>query len=82
MGKCIQKSNLTMTLSLSECTDGFWLYDVTRGMNLAIRSKSSIDAFVEALTYYQVKLKITEQKLFDLEEKVDSFINQFKEEDN
>lgn len=37
MGKHINSTKLTETLTLSECSDGFWLYDKTRGMNLSMR---------------------------------------------
>ena len=53
---------LSKTLTLCEYVSprsghfGFWLYDATRGMNLSMRAKSSTDAFVEALTYYQKRL--------------------------
>lgn len=38
MGK---HTTLTKTLTLSECSDGFWLYDETRGMNLSMRARTS-----------------------------------------
>jgi hypothetical protein len=44
---------LTDKLSLSECTDGFYLYDYQRGMNLSMRAKTEETAFVESLEYYQ-----------------------------
>ncbi|WPK37415.1 hypothetical protein [Escherichia phage AV123] len=40
MSKVINHKELNPTLSMSECTDGFWLYDDTRGMNLAMREKN------------------------------------------
>lgn len=40
MGKHINSTKLTETLTLSECSDGFWLYDKTRGMNLSMRAKN------------------------------------------
>lgn len=55
---------------------GFWLYDETRGMNLAMRAKSEQDAFVEALEYYQERLKEVESNLHSLLTKVDAFVAQ------
>jgi hypothetical protein len=73
-------NKLTDTLTLTEAHNGFWLYDHTQGMNLAMKAKSETDAFVEALTYYQKKLKETQAELSVLHRKVDSFLSQFKEE--
>ena len=52
MSKVINHKELSPTLSMSECTDGFWLYDDTRGMNLAMREKTEEAAYIEALEYY------------------------------
>lgn len=41
----------TDTLNMVYCKDGFWLYDETRGMNLAMKQKSEREAFIEALEY-------------------------------
>ena len=64
---------LTDTISLTECRDGFWLYDKTRGMNLAMRAKTERAAFLEALSYYQRRTKTVEGKLAALETLVDGF---------
>lgn len=82
--KPISSIDLTPTLSLSEYPQtsghrGFWLYDSTRGMNLSMRAKTPQDAFVEALTYYQERLKEVEQNYKELSEKVDAFVAQFVE---
>lgn len=61
---------------------GFWLYDKTRGMNLAMRAKTETEAFVEALTYYQKRLKEVETELSSLQLKVNNFVCQFVEEDH
>lgn len=58
---------------------GFWLYDKTRGMNLAMRAKTERDAFVEALTYYQKRLGTVEAEYAILQEKVAIFVDQFAE---
>ena len=82
MGKVISSTVLSSKLNLSEQTDGFWLWDETRGMNLSMRAKTAQDAFVEALTYYQNRLSKVEGELKELTLKVDAFVNQFKEEDD
>lgn len=80
--KPISFTKLSDTLNICECHDGFWLYDETRGMNLAMRAKSRDEAFTEALTYYQERLKELEEKHGDLVRKVNSFIGQFSEEED
>ncbi len=60
---------------------GYWLYDKTRGMNLAMRAETPTDAFVEALHYYQKRLTLREQELAALQSKVDAFVEQFTEPD-
>jgi hypothetical protein len=79
--KPINVKNLSPTLKLVERHDGFWLWDDTRKMNLSIRTKSEIDALVEAITYYQNRLRDIEQKYNDLSTKVDSFVEQFVSKD-
>lgn len=79
MSKTINHVQLTETLGLAERQDGFWLYDKTRGMNLSMRAKTPQDAFVEALGYYQRRLKTVEERLYELEEKVNAFVEQFIE---
>lgn len=76
MAKCISHIKLSDTLGLSECKDGFWLYDSTRGRNLAMRAKTANDAFVEALEYYQERLQQVEQQYKELHAKVDAFVSQ------
>lgn len=51
MAKTLNVKKLSDTISIAECTDGFWLYDETRGMNLSMRAKSSEAAMFEALEY-------------------------------
>ena len=80
--KAIRTIKLTDTLALSECKDGWWLYDKVVGMNLGIRCKSPEDAFVEALTYYQERLTLAEGNLKSLSEKVEIFVDQFVTEDD
>lgn len=72
--KPISHVQLTDTLGLTQMRDGFWLYDETRGMNLAMRAKTERDAFTEALTYYQGRLVGAEKAHSTLRARVDSFI--------
>lgn len=80
--KAIRTIKLTDTLALSECKDGWWLYDKVVGMNLGMRCKSPDAAFVEALTYYQEQLTLAEENLKSLSEKVERFVDQFVTEDD
>lgn len=69
---------LTPTLGLTDCRDGVWLYDETRGMNLSMKAATSEAAFVEALTYYQQKLSEMESAYRVLKVRVDAFVGQFR----
>ncbi len=82
MGKVISGRKLSDTLELAECTDGFWLYDKTRGMNLAMKAKTSEAALLEALEYYQERLQEVENNYNSLKAKVDHFVGQFADEDD
>lgn len=82
MSKHISSNKLSDNLTMSLCTDGYWLYDYTRGMNLSMHAKTEQDAFVEALTYYQKRLLEVESKHKSLSEKVDIFVSQFVEDGN
>ena len=72
---------LTGSLTMSECKDGYWLYDRTRGMNLSMKAKTQEDAFVEALTYYQETTKKVEDQLKKLNVSISIFINSISDED-
>ena len=80
--KAISTTKLTDNLALSECKDGWWLYDKVLGMNLGMRCKSPEDAFVKALTYYQKRLTVSEERYTNLSGKVEKFISQFVTEDD
>ena len=80
MGKVISNIKLSETLDLSEQTDGFWLWDETRDMNISMRAKTSTDAFVEALGYYQERLIEVESAYNILQAKVSAFVGQFEED--
>jgi hypothetical protein len=75
---------LSETLTLCEYEagrdKGFWLYDKTRGMNLAMRSKTDTDAFVSALAYYQNRLTKVETSYRELKTNVDEFVERFAED--
>jgi len=77
MANTIVATKLSETLQISECSDGFWLYDKTRGMNLSMQAKTFNDAFVQALTYYQKQLSNVEKSYWALQGQVDSFVSQF-----
>lgn len=68
-------------MQLHEYVDGFWLYDDTRGMNLAMRAKTEQAAFIDALEYYQKRLLFVEKEYNDLKTKVDAFVGLFPNED-
>ena len=80
MGKVISNIKLSETLDLSEQTDGFWLWDETRDMNISMRAKTSTDALVEALGYYQSRLIEVESAYKILQVKVSAFVGQFEED--
>jgi len=77
MGKAIRNVFKNDTLSLVECTDGYFLYDTVVGMNIAMRSKTEQDACIEALLYYQRRLQEVKSDYEDLNNKVESFLCQF-----
>ena len=78
----ISSIRLIETLGLSECKDGFWLYDYTQGMNLAMRAKTERDAFVEAIKYYQKRTIEIEKKFKALDDSVQNFISSVSEEED
>jgi hypothetical protein len=73
--KSIRNIRLTDNLTMSECKDGYWLYDYTKGMNLSMRAKTQEDAFVEAISYYQKRLEKVEIKLNKQTKEIDKFIS-------
>lgn len=80
MSKTINIEDLTATISIAECSDGFWLYDSTRGMNLSMRAKTRDSAFIEALEYYQHHLNMVENDYEEMKDKVDKFVSLFSED--
>ena len=81
MGKTIKVEDLTPTLHLAECTDGWWLYDDTRGMNLSMGATTRESAFIKTIEYYQGRLAEIESNYRQLKGHVDSFVNLFADEE-
>ena len=79
--KAIRHIKLTDTLTISECKDGYWLYDKTRGMNLSMRAKTEQDAYVDAITYYQKRCVEIEEKKKKLYDSVNNFIGSLSDND-
>lgn len=82
MAKAIRNVFKLDTLALTECNDGFYLYDNVVGMNISMRAKTEQDACIEALLYYQKRLMEVKADYKTLDNKVQSFLSQFEEEDN
>lgn len=78
--KVISQEKLSDTLTLSKCTDGFWLWDDVYRGNLAIRSRTREAALLECIRYYQRRLPEVYNKLSSLQSKVDSFLVQFEDD--
>mgnify|MGYP003402959787 FL=1 len=82
MGKVIRNIFKSEKISLSECTDGFFLFDFVRGQNISIRAKNEKSAFIEAILWYQKRLTDSQLKYRELNNKVNGFISQFNDDDN
>jgi hypothetical protein len=78
-------TKLSDTLTLHECKDpkngdfGFWLYDETVGMNLAIRAKTREEAILLALKFHQIAHKRAEEQRDELQAVIAGFIKSLKE---
>ena len=81
MSKAIRNLFKLDTLSLTECSDGFYLYDKVVGMNISMRAKTEQDACIEALLYYQKRLMEVKYDYKNLDNKVQNFLSQFDKED-
>ena len=77
MSKVIRKVFKIDTLSLHECSDGYYLYDYIVGMNIGMRAKTEQDAYIEALLYYQKRLVEVKKDYKTLDDKVEGFLSQF-----
>ena len=82
MSKVIRKIFKIDTLSLHECTDGYYLYDYVVGMNISMRAKTEQDAYIEALLYYQRRLVEVKTDYKTLNNKVETFLSQFDRDDD
>lgn len=82
MAKAIRNVFKIDTLSLVECNDGYYLYDTVVGMNISMRAKTEQDACIEALLYYQKTLVKAKKEYKDLNDKVESFLSQFRGEED
>lgn len=80
-----EKVSDSLTISLCHASmdikQGYWLYDKTQGMNLAMGADTIEKAYLQALKYYQTKLAQVESDYKILNQKVDSFLSQFSEEE-
>lgn len=79
MSKLIAVEEFSESVHISECSDGFWLYDKTRGMNLAMRAKTREDALKKAVSYYQHRLAEAEAENKAFRDKVEAFVTLFPE---
>ena len=82
MGKAIRNVFKVDNLTLTECTDGYFLYDYVVGMNISMRAKTEQDACIEALLWYQKSLKEAKDNYKILDNKVESFLSQFRGEED
>lgn len=82
MSKVIRKIFKIDTLSLHECTDGYYLYDYVVGMNISMRAKTEQDAYIEALLYYQRRLVEVKTDYKTLNDKVETFLSQFDRDED
>jgi hypothetical protein len=82
MVKAIRKVFKIDTLSLHECNEGYYLYDYVLGMNISMRAKTEQDACIQALLYYQKSLVESKKRYEILNDKVESFLSKFVENDD
>ena len=82
MGKAIRNVFKIDTLSLVECSDGYYLYDTVVGMNITMRAKTEQDACIEALLWYQKSLVNAKLEYRILNDKVENFLSQFDRDDD
>jgi hypothetical protein len=72
----------TETIELCMVLEKYWLWDFTQEVNLSMRSETKEAAFVEALEYYQKRLKRVESEYHELQSKVDRFMEELKLEED
>ena len=81
MGKAIRNVFKTDTLTLTECTDGYYLWDKVAGFNIAIHAKSEQQALIDGLDYYQRYHSKLQKDYKELDNKVQNFLSQFDRDD-
>jgi hypothetical protein len=72
----------TETIELYVKSGKYWLWDFTQEMNLSMRVETKEAAFLEALRYYQKRLKKIEGEYHELQSKVDRFVEELKLEED
>lgn len=77
--RALKHIELTDKLTLSECDDGFWLYDYDAEMNLSMRANSEREALLEAITYYKSKAKELKRILDKQDKAIEQFISSVDE---
>jgi len=82
MGRAIRNVFKTDTLTLTECTDGYYLWDNVASFNIAIHAKSEQQALIDGLNYYQNYHSKLKKEHKDLNDKVQNFLSQFEREDD
>jgi hypothetical protein len=82
MGKPIRNVFKTETFTLTECTDGYFLWDQVRKINIAMYAKTEQSALIEGLLYYQRRCAEISKDYKELDAKVQLFFSQFNEEDD
>lgn len=82
MGKAIKNVFKTDTLVLTECTDGYYLWDKVAGFNIAIHAKTEQEALIDGLKYYQTSHHKLKKDYKELNDKVESFLCQFDREED
>lgn len=78
MAKFIKLVIETDGFTVSEYSDGYWLWDSYKEMNLSMHAKTSEEAFTEALEFYQERLAQVEKKHAELRAKVNGFLALFQ----
>lgn len=82
MSRTLNSVVLSKTITISQCTDGFWLYDSSRGMNLSMKAESSEAALLEAIGYYQRRLSDIESSYNSLKSRVESFVESVRDDED
>ena len=81
MGKVIRNVFKTDALTLTECTDGYYLWDKVAGFNISIHAKTEQQALIDGLEYYQRYHSKLKKESKELNDKVESFLCQFGKEE-